>query len=140
MTVPIFPTINASLNLLAGILLFCGWIAIKRGNKTVHQRFMVAALLSSTLFLICYVTYHSMLHGVVTKYPGLGIKRFFYFTVLLTHTPLAMLIIPFIIMAVRYALRGEFVKHTRITRWLLPVWMYVSVTGVIIYVMLYIVR
>lgn len=140
MTVPIFPTVNASLNLLAGILLFCGWLAIKRGGKALHRKFMVAALMSSTLFLICYVTYHAMLHGVVTKYPGLGIKRFLYFTVLLTHTPLAMLIVPFIIMAVRYALRGEYAKHTRITRWLLPVWMYVSVTGVIIYVMLYIVR
>jgi putative membrane protein len=98
---------------------------------------MIGALIASTLFLVSYVTYHALIHGV-TKYQKVGLIRTVYFTILGTHTPLAILIVPFIIAAVRYAMKGEFVKHTRITKWLLPVWMYVSVTGVIIYVMLYI--
>ena len=140
MTIPVFPTVNASLNFLAGILLLSGWIAIKSGNKILHKKLMAGALVCSVLFLICYVSYHAMLHGVVTKYQGTGIKRFVYFSILLTHTPLAIIIVPFSILAVRHALRGNFEKHIQITRWLLPVWMYVSVTGVIIYLMLYIYR
>ncbi len=140
MSLPVFPTINASLNLLAGLFLLAGWLAIKKGNKNLHKKMMAGALISSAVFLICYVSYHAMLHGAVTKYPGVGFKRVFYFTILLTHTPLAAIIVPFSIVAVRHAIKGNFEKHVQITRWLLPVWMYVSVTGVVIYLMLYIVR
>ena len=140
MAVPVFTTINASLNFLAGVLLLCGWLAIKRKNQDLHRRFMTAALICSAVFLVCYVSYHAMLHGVVTRYQGVGIKRLVYFTILLTHTPLAMIIVPFCLRAVWHARREDFVRHTRITRWLYPVWMYVSVTGVIIYVMLYILK
>ena len=132
------PTLNATLNALAGIFLFLGWRAIKAGKKDVHRKMMVNAFISSTLFLVSYVTYHTLKHGVVTHYQKEGILRVIYFTILGTHTPLAILIVPFAIMALRYALKGNFQKHTQITRWLLPVWMYVSVTGVIIYLMLYI--
>jgi putative membrane protein len=137
MTVPLLPTINASLNFLAGAFLFAGWLAIKRGDRKLHQKLMICALISSAVFLACYVTYHAMMHGHVTRYQGTGMMRFIYFSILLTHTPLAMIIVPFSIMAVRHAIRGEFEKHTKITRWLMPVWMYVSVTGVLIYVILY---
>lgn len=138
MSIPLFPTINASLNGLAALFLMLGWFAIRKQDKELHRKFMVAALVCSAVFLISYVTYHLTIHGAVTRYQKEGILRFIYFAVLLTHTPLAVAIVPFSIMAVRFALRGEFGKHVLITRWLLPVWLYVSVTGVVIYLMLYV--
>ena len=137
MNILFFPTINATLNGLAGIFLFLGWRAIKAGEKDVHQKCMISALIASTFFLISYVTYHILIHGV-THYQHGGILRIIYFFILSTHTPLAMIIVPFCIMAVVHAYKQDFKKHTRITKWLLPVWMYVSVTGVLIYIMLYI--
>lgn len=137
MDVHSLPLLNASLNGLAGVFLTLGWRAIKRGDQKIHQKFMMAALCSSALFLCSYITYHALIHGV-TKYQGQGILRPIYFLILGTHTPLAIIIVPFSLIAVRHALRNDFVKHTRITRWLLPVWMYVSVTGVLIYLMLYV--
>ena len=137
MTVHDLPTLNATLNGLAGIFLFCGWRAIKRGDRKLHQKLMVAALISSTLFLCSYLTYHTLIHGV-THYQKEGLIRFIYFSILLTHTPLAAIIVPAALTALYHALKGNFDKHTRITRWLLPVWMYVSVTGVVIYLMLYV--
>ena len=98
---------------------------------------MIAALVASTLFLVSYITYHALIHGV-TRYQGQGLIRIIYFTILLTHTPLAVIIVPFCLVAVYHALKGNFQKHTAITKWLWPVWMYVSLTGVIIYLMLYI--
>lgn len=132
------PTLNACLNAAAGILLFSGWRAIKQGKKDVHRKFMVAALICSALFLCSYVTYHVLKEGVVTRYAGEGILRFIYFAILLTHTPLAVIIVPFCIVAVYHAYKQNFVAHVKITKWLFPVWMYVSVTGVIIYLMLYV--
>jgi len=132
------PTLNACLNATAGILLFLGWRAIKRGDRKTHQKFMIAALVSSTLFLISYISYHLLLEGHVTRYQGEGIIRLLYFTILLTHTPLAVLIVPFCIAAVYHAYRKNFAAHVKITKWLFPTWMYVSVTGVIIYLMLYV--
>ena len=137
MSIHDLPTLNAFLNAVSGIFLFLGWRAIKNGRKDLHQRFMISALISSSLFLISYLTYHAMVRGV-THYQGQGISRSIYFFILLTHTPLAVLIIPFILIALRYALKRDFARHKRITKWLLPVWMYVSVTGVLIYLMLYI--
>jgi len=132
----LLPTINASLNLTAAILLSLGYRAIKKGDQQLHRKFMIAALCASFLFLTCYVIYHAM--GGFTRYQGVGIWRTIYFTILLTHTPLAVLIVPFVIAAVYFALKGNFATHTKITRWLWPTWMYVSVTGVVIYLMLYI--
>ena len=131
------PTLNATLNGLAGILLFFGWCAIKSGNEKLHQKLMLCALTVSTAFLISYVTYHSLVKGV-THYKGEGIWRVIYFFILSTHTPLAVIIVPFSLIAVWHAYHKNFKKHTRITKWLLPVWMYVSLTGVLIYLMLYI--
>ena len=137
MDIHMLPTLNATLNGLAGVFLFFGWRAIKAGNQRLHQKLMVCALAASSAFLISYITYHALVRGV-THYTGQGIWRGIYFFILLTHTPLAVLIVPFSLTAVWHALKKNFSKHTRITKWLLPVWMYVSVTGVLIYLMLYI--
>ena len=137
MTVHDLPLVNASLNALAGTFLVSGWVAIKRGDQKLHQKLMIAALCSSALFLCSYLTYHFLIHGV-TKYHRPGILRIIYFFILGTHTPLAVIIVPFSLLAVRHALRKDFRKHTRITRWLLPVWLYVSVTGILVYLMLYV--
>ena len=138
MSVSYLPTLNACLNGFAGVMLLFGWRAIKANQRERHRRFMIAAVVSSALFLCSYVTYHVLKEGVVTRYEGEGVLRLVYFSILLTHTPLAMLIVPFVIRAVWLALKGEYKRHARITRWLLPVWLYVSVTGVLIYLMLYI--
>lgn len=131
------PTLNASLNLTAAVLLLLGWRAIRNKKSVVHKRFMLTALITSLLFLVSYLTYHLTTVGV-TRYEGQGIARIVYFSILLTHTPLAVLIVPFCLAAVYFALRGDFKRHMGITRWLLPVWLYVSVTGVLIYLMLYV--
>lgn len=137
MEVPLFPTINACLNFSAAVCLMLGWKAIARLDEKKHRTWMIAALFFSFTFLISYVTYHA-LHPGVTRYQGEGLLRAVYFFILLTHTPLAALIVPFVIAAVYFALRGERQRHTMITKRLLPVWLYVSVTGVAIYLMLYV--
>src|SRR5208283_3752867 len=134
---PILPTINASLNASAGIFLLLGGIAIKNKDRVRHKILMICAFTCSILFLCTYLYYH-LRSRVISHYQGKGALRTIYFIVLGTHTPLAVLIVPFIIMALRHALRGEFEKHTAITRWLFPAWAYVSVTGVVVYLMLYI--
>ncbi len=134
---PLLPTINASLNGLAGVFLLLGWQAIKANRIQHHRRYMMAALTASAAFLACYLYYHYTAAGI-TRYQGQGFLRALYFAILLSHTPLAALMTPFILAAVWFALKGNFTAHTRITRWLWPVWMYVSATGVIIYLMLYI--
>ncbi len=134
---PLLPTINASLNALAGIFLLLGGVAIKNKDTLRHKKLMICAFSCSALFLCAYLYYHLTSRGI-SHYQGKGILRTIYFLVLGTHTPLAVLIVPFIIMAIRHALKGEFDKHTRITRWLYPTWAYVSITGVIVYLMLYV--
>ncbi len=130
-------TLNAALNLLSAIFLFSGFYAIKSKNRVLHKQCMLTALICSSLFLISYVTAHLIFKGV-THYPGEGIWKIIYFLILGTHTPLAIVIVPFSLMATWHALKENFVKHVRITRWLFWVWSYVSVTGVVIYLMLYI--
>ena len=137
MALPLMPTINASLNALAGIFLLAGYVAIKRGNIVLHHRLMLAAFTTSVLFLCCYVYYHATTH-LVTRYPGQGFLKGLYLAVLIPHTILAVAIVPFILMALYHAFRGQFDKHTRITRKLFPAWLYVSVTGVVVYLMLYV--
>ncbi len=131
------PTLNACLNATAFIFLCSGWLAIKNNKKKLHRTLMIGALIASGLFLSSYLTYHALVPGV-TRYTGQGIARIIYFTILLTHTPLATIIVPFCAMAVYHAIKKNWTKHTQITRWLMPIWMYVSVTGVLIYLMLYI--
>ncbi len=131
------PPINAFLNGCATLLLLGGWWAIKvKKNPELHKKFMGAALASSAVFLACYLYYHYNA-GAMTKFEREGALRYFYYTILATHVPLAVIMVPFILAAVWFALRQQFDRHVKIVRWLWPVWMYVSVTGVIIYVMLY---
>ena len=137
MDLPLLPTVNSTLNGIAAVLLFLGWRAIKSGKRDTHRNLMIAAFATSALFLACYLYYHFTTAGI-TRYQGHGAMRFIYFAILLTHVPLAGLIVPFILAAIWFAYKQRFDAHTRITRWLWPVWMYVSVTGVVIYLMLYI--
>ena len=136
-TPSVIATIDAFLNGISTILLSLGWAAIRQKDRQRHQKFMIAALVSSTLFLILYVL-NRIIVGGLTHYQGQGMMRTIYFIILGTHTPLAMLIVPFSIMALWHALHQNFKAHVKITKWLLPVWLYVSVTGVIIYFMLYV--
>jgi uncharacterized membrane protein YozB (DUF420 family) len=129
------PTVNATLNFLSALCVSAGFVAIRRKRRTLHIRFMAAALTASVLFLISYLTYH-YLHGS-TKYQGGGAIRVVYRSILLTHTVLAAVVVPLVLLTVIRALKGQFEKHKRIARWTLPVWLYVSVTGVVIYLMLY---
>jgi putative membrane protein len=131
-----FPALNATLNSIATLFLLGGWFAIKKlKRQDLHKYAMVAALVCSAAFLACYLYYHY--HTGHTTYEREGLIRYVYFFILMTHIPLAGLMVPFILAAVWFAFRGQYAKHLKIVRYLWPVWMYVSVTGVIIYVMLY---
>ena len=137
MTVENLPAINASLNALATVFLMGGYWAIKfRNDPKLHRSFMVTALTCSAVFLSCYLYYHYNA-GAMTKFEKEGAIRLVYFAILITHIPLAVLMTPFILAAVWFAFRGEIARHKKIVRWVWPVWMYVSVTGVLIYLMLY---
>ena len=129
------PTLNATLNSLSAILLTCGFVAIRRKNVHVHCACMLSAFGVSILFLISYVIYHAQAGS--TPFPGSGWLRPLYFTTLISHVILAIVILPMAIMTLRRALGGRFEEHRRIARWTWPVWMYVSVTGVAVYVLLY---
>lgn len=135
MTLTVLPTVNALLNGTCALLLVAGLAAIKTGRRAVHIRCMLAAAAVSALFLMSYVTYHAV-HGS-THFQGQGTVRTVYFTVLLTHTVLAAANVPLVLTTLYRAWRGNFAAHKRIARVTWPVWMYVSVTGVVIYLMLY---
>ena len=128
--------VNACLNGLSGILLACGYAAIRAGKKDVHKAFMLSAFGASTIFLISYVIYHLREHKLVF-FQGQGWIRPVYFTLLTSHTILAVVIVPLILVTLRRAWLEKFDKHRLIARWTLPLWFYVSVTGVIIYFMVY---
>jgi uncharacterized membrane protein YozB (DUF420 family) len=131
-----FPTINASLNALAALFLLAGFIMIKRQNIPAHKTFMALAAASSILFLACYLYYHA--HAGSVRFQGTGPLRTIYFAILLTHTILASLL-PFVVPVLLYrALKCDFERHKKMARWVWPVWMYVSVTGVVIYIFLYV--
>ncbi|MBX3178405.1 MAG: DUF420 domain-containing protein [Candidatus Hydrogenedentes bacterium] len=137
MNVDSLPAINASLNGVATLLLIGGFWAIKfRNDRDLHKKFMAAALVCSALFLSCYLYYHYNA-GAMTPFEKQGAIRVVYFTILITHIPLAALMTPFILAAVWFALRGQFDRHKMIVKWVWPVWIYVSITGVLIYLMLY---
>lgn len=131
----ILPALNATLNAVAAVLLVCGFVMIKRGRIETHRRFMLSAFATSALFLVSYVVYHA---NVGSKpFNGQGAIRYVYFTILLTHVVLAALILPMALITLTHGLRARFDRHVPIARWTLPVWLYVSVTGVIVYLMLY---
>src|SRR6266849_1118343 len=131
----VLPHLNATLNASSFILLSSGYYFIRRKRVIAHRNCQIAALTASVLFLISYIVYH--LHHGVTRFAGQGIARPIYFTILFTHTFLAVVIVPFVIITTRRALRRDFVRHKRIARWTLPMWLYVSITGVVVYLMLY---
>lgn len=131
----IFPKINAVLNGTSAVLLVIGRSYIKRGRMAAHRAVMITALISSTLFLTSYLYYHAHVGSV--HFPGQGIWRPIYFTILISHTLLAITIVPMVIITVSRALRERFDRHRAIARWTYPLWLYVSVTGVVIYFMLY---
>lgn len=136
MTLKDLPALNACLNTLTTILLVAGFIHIKRGRKDAHRRCMIAALGTSVLFLIGYLTYHFTVQGV-TRFVEPAWFRPIYLGILLTHTVLAVVIVPLVLITVNHALRERFDRHRRIARWTWPLWLYVSVTGVLIYLLLY---
>ena len=128
------PAVNASLNSLVAVLLAAGFVAIRRGAVRIHKFCMVLAFVASSLFLICYVFYHYV-HGD-TKFTGEGTVRAIYFFILISHVLLAMAIIPMALTALYFAFKRAFASHKKVTRILLPIWLYVSVTGVIVFFML----
>jgi uncharacterized membrane protein YozB (DUF420 family) len=136
MTIHDLPAVNASLNGTATVLLMLGFYFIKRGTKLAHRNCMVGALIASIVFLACYLTYHFNVPGV-TRFQDPAWFRPIYLTILLTHTVLAVVIVPMVIMTFLHAVRGDFEKHKKIVRWTWPIWMYVSFTGVLIYLLLY---
>ncbi len=128
------PAVNASLNATAASLLLAGWIAIRKGNRRAHQYLMVSAFAASALFLVSYVVYHYA-HGD-TRYTGEGPLRVVYFVVLASHVLLSMAVVPMALSALWLAARRRFAAHRKVARVLAPVWLYVSVTGVVIFFML----
>jgi uncharacterized membrane protein YozB (DUF420 family) len=129
------PTVNAVLNASAAVMLAIGYLQIRRGRIRAHRACMLAALALSTLFLVSYLTYHAQVGS--KRFTGTGTIRTVYLTVLFTHTVLAALVPPLALLTVWRAFRERFDTHARLARWTLPIWLYVSVTGVVVYVMLY---
>ena len=131
----VLPTVNATLNALSGMFLLVGYILIRRRQINAHRNAMLGAFASSTLFLISYLVYHA--HAGSRPFTGQGAIRHVYFAILISHVTLAAVILPMAIATLSRGLRGRYSDHKRIAKWTFPTWMYVSVTGVIVYVMLY---
>ncbi len=135
------PAVNACLNGVSAICLSTGYYFIRRKNQTAHRKCMIAAFIASTLFLACYLTYHGYrayyLHRGPTIFRDPAWFRPFYLVILFTHTVLAAVIVPLVLVTLSRALRQRFDRHKKIARWTWPLWMYVSVTGVLIYLLLY---
>ena len=129
------PTVNALLNATSGTLLFLGFLQIRKKNIVVHRRLMLAACGASVLFLISYLTYHAL--AGATRFAGTGWSRPIYFTILISHTILATAVLPLAIVTVWRGLRDQNARHRAIARWTFPIWIYVSITGVLVYLMLY---
>jgi uncharacterized membrane protein YozB (DUF420 family) len=135
MDIHILPTVNATLNATAAVLLLTGLYLIRHKRVQAHKRVMLTAFGVSIAFLICYLVYHSQVGSV--PYPKSGFLRTIYFSILITHTTLAVTVPVLAIITLRRALRADFKRHRAIARWTFPIWLYVSVTGVIVYLMLY---
>lgn len=129
------PTVNALLNTTSALLLAAGYSMVRRGRIQAHRVCMLTACGTSALFLVSYLVYHANVGSVA--FTGQGVVRPIYFTILISHVILAAAILPMVVVTLYRALRGQFERHRKIARWTLPVWLYVSVTGVVVYVMLY---
>lgn len=135
MTVHDLPAVNASLNAISGMLLLVAYGFIRARKIELHRRVMIAAFSTSALFLVCYVIYHAQVGSV--RFTRQGFVRPLYFTILITHVSLAVVVLPMAIITLSRGLNGRYAQHRRIARWTFPIWMYVSVTGVLVYVLLY---
>ena len=135
MSVHDLPAVNATLNGVAGVLLFIGFLLIRSRRIDLHRRFMIAAFAASSLFLVSYLVYHAQVGSV--RFTRQGFVRPLYFTILITHVVLAAAVLPLAILTLTRGLKGRFSAHRAIARWTLPIWLYVSVTGVLVYVLLY---
>jgi putative membrane protein len=129
------PAVNATLNGVAGVLLLIGFLLIRSRKIDLHRRFMIAAFITSALFLVSYIVYHAQVGSV--RFTRQGFVRPLYFTILITHVVLAATVLPLAIVTLTRGLKGRFPAHRAIARWTLPIWLYVSVTGVLVYVLLY---
>ncbi len=129
------PAVNATLNGLCTVFLLAGFRFIKRGRRVAHRNCMIAAVVTSALFLVSYLTYHFTVR-TITRFPAVWFRPI-YLAILLTHTVLAVVIVPLVLITLSRALRNRFDRHKKIARWTWPLWLYVSVTGVVIYLLLY---
>lgn len=135
---PDFPAVNAGLNALAGVLLVCGWAAIKARRVPLHRACMVSAFAVSTFFLMSYLYYHVVIKsGQPTRFPVDGLPKTVYLTILVSHTILAIVVAILAPTSLILAIRGSLPRHRAVARWTLPMWLYVSMTGVVVYWMLY---
>jgi uncharacterized membrane protein YozB (DUF420 family) len=134
-TVHDLPAVNATLNATSGVLLLAGYLLIRARRIQQHRQVMIAAFVASSLFLVCYVVYHAQVGSV--PFTRQGFVRPLYFTILITHVTLAAAVLPLAILTLSRGLKGRYPQHRRIARWTFPIWMYVSVTGVLVYVLLY---
>lgn len=131
--IPVIPPFLAVLNTTAALLVITGYLFIRKGNRSVHRACMVSALLVSTIFMVFYLYYHAKIGNI--PFAGTGIVRPIYFSVLATHVILAAFLFPMALVTAGFAIRSKITRHRRIARWTLPIWLYVSVTGVVIYFM-----
>src|SRR3954471_18142337 len=129
------PAVNATLNALSGVLLLVAYVLIRNRRIDRHRQVMIAAFATSSLFLVCYVVYHAQVGSV--RFPRQGLVRPLYFTILITHVTLAAAVLPLAIVTLSRGLKARYARHRHIARWTLPIWIYVSVTGVLVYVLLY---
>jgi putative membrane protein len=134
-TIHDLPAVNATLNALSGVLLVIGYVLIRARRIEQHRLCMIAAFVTSSVFLACYLTYHAQVGSV--RFTREGIVRPIYFTILITHVTLAAAVLPLALVTLSRGLKSRFAKHRAIARWTLPIWLYVSVTGVLVYVLLY---
>jgi len=129
------PAVNASLNALSGILLLIGYVLIRQRRIETHRKVMIAAFVTSSIFLVCYVVYHAQVGSV--RFTRQGFVRPLYFTILVTHVTLAAAVVPLALITLSRGLKARYARHRAIARWTFPIWLYVSVTGVLVYVLLY---
>ena len=132
MTIHTLPAINASLNALSGVLLVIGYALMRARRIELHRRVMIAAFITSSLFLVCYVTYHAQVGSV--RFTREGFVRPLYFAILITHVTLAATVLPLAIITLTRGLKGRYPRHRAIAKWTFPIWLYVSVTGVVVFV------
>ncbi len=131
----ILPHVNAVLNALSTILILIGFTFIRAGNRAMHRKVMIAAIIVSAVFLACYLTYHFMAPIFVFRGTGWTIPA--YYSLLISHVVLAVVVTPMVVMTAWRSLHGDFERHKKLARWTLPIWLYVTVTGVVIYAILY---